>query len=244
MKELVAPMIPSHDPDLDPDGDLDSETRRTRKNGRGANIPDVVIRRLPIYARALQYLHAEGVEHLSSEELGTRIDVSAAQIRRDLAYFGDFGKQGKGYNVAFLLNQIKTILQLRHRRNIALVGVGDLGHALTRYDAFRQNGFCISAAFDHNPHKHGQRIGDLVIESMAALAHRLREDGIEIALLAVPAHAAQAVADTLIAGGIRAILNYAPTVVKVPKHVSIRHIDPVVALQSMTYYLPNDDGDG
>lgn len=234
-------MIPSHDSDLDPDFDPDSETHRTRKNGRGENIPDVVIRRLPIYARALQYLDTERVEHLSSEELGDRIDVSAAQIRRDLAYFGDFGKQGKGYNVAFLLDQIKTILQLQHQRNIALVGVGDLGHALTRYDAFRQNGFCISAAFDHNSRKHGQCIGDLVIEGMDNLAQRLHEDSIEIALLAVPAHAAQTVADTLIAGGIRAILNYAPTVVKVPKHVSIRHIDPVVALQSMTYYLPDSE---
>lgn len=234
-------MIPSHDPDLDPDLDPDSEAQRTRKNGRGENIPDVVIRRLPIYARALQYLHTEGVEHLSSEELGDRIDVSAAQIRRDLAYFGDFGKQGKGYNVAFLLDQVKTILQLQHTRNIVLVGVGDLGHALARYDAFRQNGFSITAVFDHNPRKQGQRVGRLVIEGMDALAGRLHDDGIEIALLAVPAHAAQAVADTLIAAGIRAILNYAPTVVKVPKHVSIRHIDPVVALQSMTYYLPDSE---
>ena len=241
MKEPTVTMIPSPDPEFDAELEADPEARRSRKTGRSANIPDVVIRRLPIYARALQHLSAEGVDHLSSEELGDRIDVSAAQIRRDLAYFGDFGKQGKGYNVVFLLDQIKTILQLQHTRNIALVGVGDLGHALARYDAFRQNGFCISAVFDHNPRKHGQHIGNLVIEGMDALARRLHDDHIEIALLAVPAHAAQAVADRLIAGGIRAILNYAPTVVKVPKHVSIRHIDPVVALQSMTYYLPDSE---
>src|SRR5579859_3596096 len=111
-----------------------------RKNSRGENIPDVVIRRLPIYARTLEYLLAERVIHVSSEELGDRIDVSAAQIRRDLAYFGDFGKQGKGYNVEFLLGQIKAILQLHHAWNIALVGVGDLGRALARYDGFSQSG--------------------------------------------------------------------------------------------------------
>jgi redox-sensing transcriptional repressor len=238
MSDPMVTNLTDHD-EFDHAPEAAGDERRARKAGRAA-IPDVVIRRLPIYARALQLLRAEGVDHLSSEDLGDRIDVSAAQIRRDLAYFGDFGKQGKGYNVEYLLDQIKTILHLQHPRNIALVGVGDLGHALARYDAFCKNGFCITAVFDHNPRKQGTRIGSLTVESMQEMPRRLREDNIEIALLAVPAHAAQGVADQLVAGGIRAILNYAPTVVKVPKHVSIRHIDPIVALQSMTYYLQDE----
>ncbi|HUS13940.1 MAG TPA: redox-sensing transcriptional repressor Rex [Chloroflexia bacterium] len=230
------------------DHDVDQEAepgepqpRRGGKARRGHTIPDVVIRRLPIYARALEHLHAEGIDHVSSEELGDRIDVSAAQIRRDLAYFGDFGKQGKGYGVEFLLAQIRGILQLQQDWNIAVVGLGDLGHALARYSGFRRSGFHIAALFDHNPRKAGQRVGDLTIQHMDALPAVVARDRIAIALLAVPASEAQDVADQLVQGGIRAILNYAPTVVKVPKHVSIRHIDPVVALQSMTYYLPNPD---
>ena len=167
--------------------------------------------------------------------------MSAAQIRRDLAYFGDFGKQGKGYAVEFLLDQIKSILQLQQVWDIALVGVGDLGRALLRYDDFRRNGFRIAALFDHSPRKHGQHRGDLTIQGMEALPTVLPAAGIRIALIAVPADAAQAVADALVAAGVQAILNYAPTVVKVPRHVRIRNIDPVVALQSMTFYLPLPD---
>ena len=231
----VHSMPDSREIDQEP-GLAGDQPRRLHKAGRD-EIPDVVIRRLPIYARALERLREESAGHVSSEELGARIDVSAAQIRRDLAYFGDFGKQGKGYHVEFLLDQIRAILQLHRTWNIALVGVGDLGRALVRYDGFRRNGFCITALFDHNPRKREQRIGDLVVEGMDALPEVLAREGIEIALIAVPAAAAQEVADHLVQAGIRAILNYAPTVVKAPRHVSIRHIDPVVALQSMTYYL-------
>ena len=232
----------NEDQDLELDPQLEGDRRpRGRKNGRGENIPDVVIRRLPIYARTLEYLLAGGMVHVSSEELGDRIEVSAAQIRRDLAYFGDFGKQGKGYNVEFLLNQIKAILQLQHDWNVALVGVGDLGRALARYDGFARSGFRVAALFDHSARKQGQRVGPLVIQSMDALPAVVRELDIAIALIAVPAAAAQEVADLLVENGVRAILNYAPTVVKVPRHVSIRHIDPVVALQSMTYYLSSTD---
>ncbi len=235
-----------HDSDLEPQLEGDQTERSRGKGakplaGRGLGIPDVVIRRLPIYARTLQYLVRAGLEHVSSEELGDRIDVSAAQIRRDLAYFGDFGKQGKGYHVEYLLRQIKAILQLQQTWNIALVGVGDLGRALMRYDEFQRNGFHIAALFDHSSRKHGQRVAALVVQPMEALGPVLRKEKIAIALLAVPAPAAQEVADQLVEHGVQAILNYAPTVVKVPPQVCIRHIDPVVALQSMTYYLPVPD---
>ena len=111
----------------------------------------MVVRRLPIYARTLDHLLQEGVTHVSSNELGERIGISAAQIRRDLAYFGDFGKQGKGYNVQFLLSQMKDILRLQQDWNMAVVGMGHLGRALARYEGFRQGGFCITALFDHDP---------------------------------------------------------------------------------------------
>jgi len=232
----------NEDQDLELDPQLEGDRRpRGRKNGRGENIPDVVIRRLPIYARTLEYLLAEGMVHVSSEELGDRIEVSAAQIRRDLAYFGDFGKQGKGYNVQFLLTQMKDILRLQTDWNMAVVGLGHLGRALARYEGFRQGGFCITALFDHDPSKTGQRVGDLPIHPMSDLPRLLAEHEIQVALLAVPPAAAQEVADQLVAAGVRAILNYAPTVVKVPPHVRIRHIDPVVALQSMTYYLEPEE---
>lgn len=232
------------DSELTTDYDLDLPDRgdppgeRSRKNGEPR---DVVVRRLPIYARTLDHLLQEGVTHVSSNELGERIGISAAQIRRDLAYFGDFGKQGKGYNVQFLLSQMKDILRLQHDWNVAVVGMGHLGRALAHYESFRQGGFCITALFDHDPEKKGHRVGNLPIHPMSDLPGLLAEHHIQVALVAVPPSAAQEVTDQLVAAGVRAILNYAPTVVKVPPHVRIRHIDPVVALQSMTYYLEPEE---
>src|SRR5262245_1598503 len=120
-----------------------------RLNLNGSGIPDIVIKRLPIYARSLQYLMQEGVETVSSGELGARLGVSAAQIRRDLSYFGEFGKQGKGYNVDYLLEQISSILRLDREWPVALVGLGHLGRALLHYENLSQQGFCIKALFDH-----------------------------------------------------------------------------------------------
>src|SRR5687768_18407129 len=132
----------------------------------GDAIPDIVIRRLPIYARSLQHLRHEGVETVSSGDLGARLGVSAAQIRRDLSYFGEFGKQGKGYKVDFLLEQINQILGLNRDWDMALVGLGHLGRALLHYDELRDNGFCINALFDHNPDKVGQKVGDMPIHDI------------------------------------------------------------------------------
>jgi redox-sensing transcriptional repressor len=203
-------------------------------------IPDIVIRRLPIYARSLKYLSGEGVETVSSGDLGTRLGVSAAQIRRDLSYFGEFGKQGKGYNVQYLLGQVNRILQLDRPWPMVLVGLGHLGRALLHYEGLTEQGFEIHALFDHNPEKVGQRIGDLEIHPMDELRGVLKREGIKMAIMAVPARGAQEAADALVAAGVGAILNYAPIIVQVPPHVRIRHIDPVVALQSMTYYLQDD----
>jgi len=206
------------------------------------DIPDIVIRRLPIYARSLHYLDEAGVETVSSGELGLRLGVSAAQIRRDLSYFGEFGKQGKGYNVAYLLEQVNGILQLDRDWPVALVGLGHLGRALLHYEGLTEHGFQINALFDHNPDKVGQKIGDLTIQSMSVLKAALARRKIKMAIMAVPASGAQDAADALVAAGVGAILNYAPIIVQVPPSVKIRHIDPVVALQSMTYYIEDSRG--
>ena len=203
-------------------------------------IPDIVIRRLPIYARSLKYLESEGVDTVSSGELGTRLGVSAAQIRRDLSYFGEFGKQGKGYNVRYLLRQVSRILKLDRPWPVVLVGLGHLGRALLHYEGLSEQGFEIHALFDHNPEKVGQRVGDLVIQPMDELREVLKREGIVMAIMAVPARGAQEAADALVDAGVGAILNYAPIIVQVPHHIRIRHIDPVIALQSMTYYLQDD----
>src|SRR5438105_4553313 len=214
-----------------------------RLNVSAEEIPDIVIKRLPIYARSLQYLAHEGVETVSSGELGARLGASAAQIRRDLSYFGEFGKQGKGYNVDYLLEQISGILRLDRDWPMALVGLGHLGRALLHYESLREKGFCINALFDHNPVKIGQKIGDLPVHGMGDLPTVLKEQNIRMAIMAVPARGAQEAADALVAAGVRAILNYAPIIVQVPPYVKIRHIDPVVALQSMTFYIEDDEGD-
>jgi redox-sensing transcriptional repressor len=228
---------------IDEFSDSDSDPSASTEGQFDASeaIPDIVIRRLPVYARSLQHMLDEGAETVSSSDLGARLGVSAAQIRRDLSYFGEFGKQGKGYKVDFLLEQINQILGLNREWDMALVGLGHLGRALLHYDELRDNGFCISALFDHNPDKVGQKVGDMRIHNISDLAQVLAEHKIKIAIIAVPAAGAQEVADALVAAGVGAILNYAPITVQVPSHVRIRHIDPVVALQSMTYYLGNSE---
>ncbi|MGC8826004.1 MAG: redox-sensing transcriptional repressor Rex, partial [Anaerolineae bacterium] len=170
-------------------------------------------------------------------ELAQRLGISSAQIRKDLSFFGEFGKQGTGYNVEFLRNKIKEILNLTRIWDVALVGAGDLGHALVHYGGFLGQGFRISLVFDNNPQKIGQEIAGLVIQPASRMKELIRQQGIQIAIIAVPASAAQKVTDELVAAGVRAILNYAPITLKVPPDVHVQYIDPVTRLQHMTYYL-------
>jgi redox-sensing transcriptional repressor len=200
-------------------------------------IPEVVIERLPVYARALNHLLSNGQEVVSSQELGTRLGVTPAQIRKDLSYFGRFGKQGRGYNVRRLLEELRQILGLERQWDLVLVGVGRLGRAILSYGGFAPQGFRIVDAFDSDPKAVGHRVGPLLIKDVAVLAESLREHAVDIGIVATPAEAAQAVIDTLVENGVKSILNYAPTAARVPAGVHIRHIDPVLALQSMTYYL-------
>ena len=203
-------------------------------------IPEVVISRLPVYARALDRLAADGREVVSSQELGQRLGVTPAQIRKDLSYFGRFGKQGRGYNVRQLLDELRTILGLDQPWRLALIGVGRLGQAILSYGGFAPEGFRFVGAYDSNPRVVDTEIGGLTVRDVAHLEQHLSEDPADVGIVAVPAAGAQAVIDTLVKCGIRAILNYAPIAVRVPADVSVRQIDPVLALQSMTYYLKAD----
>ena len=200
-------------------------------------IPDIVIGRLPLYLRALNFLSAEGREITSSQELGDRLGISSAQIRKDLSHFGEFGKQGTGYDIDYLRQQLRDILRVDHLWDVVLVGAGDLGHALARYAGFAGRGFNITAVFDSDPAKIGQTLGNLVIQDVVHLSETVRTQGIKIAVIAVPVTAAQEVARALVDAGIKAILNYAPITLTVPSGIKVQHIDPVVHLQRMTYYL-------
>jgi len=201
------------------------------------HVPDIVIGRLPLYLRALEHLLREGREITSSQELGERLGYSAAQIRKDLSFFGEFGKQGSGYRIAYLAQELRRILKVDREWSVVLVGFGDLGHALVRYAGFKPKGFSIAAAFDNNPAKIGQKVGDIVVQDSRHIADEIKRIGAEIAIIATPADQGQQVADTLIEAGIRAIVNYAPISIKVPQGIRVQYVDPAVQLQRLTYYL-------
>lgn len=203
-------------------------------------VPKIVIHRLPFYLRALELMAEQNQLVTSSQELGERLGISSAQIRKDLSHFGEFGKQGTGYEVDYLRQQLRRILQVDRMWDMAVVGAGDLGHALAHYGGFRDRNFCVRALFDIDPKKIGSKVGKIEVEDQATMVGRLKEMGIRIAIIAVPARSAQRVADMLVEAGVAAILNYAPITLNVPDEVCIEYIDPVIALQSMTYYIERD----
>lgn len=200
-------------------------------------IPDIVIRRLPIYIRTLKALADGGIASVSSEELADLIGVTAAQIRRDLSYFGKFGKQGKGYDTRFLATTISRILRLDRQWPVALVGLGNLGRAIANYRGFTPSSFSIVALFDRNPRNIGHVVNDMEILSDVHLSDTIARERIKIGIIATPRTYAQEIADQMVQGEVEAILNYAPVILKVPDYVTVREIDPVSALQSMTYYV-------
>jgi redox-sensing transcriptional repressor len=200
-------------------------------------IPDIIIGRLPIYLRALQRMAEEGTQTTSSQELGERVGISAAQIRKDISQFGEFGKQGTGYSIPFLIDKLREILKVERVWDVALVGAGDIGHALARYQGFVNRGFHIAMVFDNDADKIGNHAGSFVIQDTAGMVEAVRAAGIKVAMLSVPASAAQEVADKLIQAGVKAILNYAPISLTVPQGVYVQHTDPATHLQRMTYYL-------
>ncbi|MBI5950147.1 MAG: redox-sensing transcriptional repressor Rex [Chloroflexi bacterium] len=200
-------------------------------------IPDIIITRLPVYLRALQRMADNGIKTTSSQELGESVGISAAQIRKDISQFGEFGKQGTGYSIPYLLDKLREILKVDRLWDVIIVGAGDMGHALARYQGFVDRGFNVTMIFDNDKSKIGHKIGDLTVEDIADMIERVKASGIKIAMLTIPAKVAQETTDTLVKAGVKAILNYAPISLNVPEDVKVQYIDPATHLQKMTYYL-------
>ena len=203
-------------------------------------VPEVVISRLPQYVRILNRLLDDGTQWVSSQQLGEKLQVTPAQIRKDLSYFGRFGKQGRGYSVRDLLDGLRQILGINSYWSVAVVGVGRLGRAILSYPGFNPDGFHLVAAFDLNTKVVGEIVGGLMVRSMDELDQVVGKEKISIAIVAVPVENTQNVVDQLVACGVRAILNYAPITPQVREGIRIRNIDPVLSLQSMTYYINED----
>jgi redox-sensing transcriptional repressor len=179
----------------------------------------------------------EGQQVTSSQELGQVLGVSAAQIRKDLSQFGEFGKQGTGYNIAFLSEQLRRILNLNQVWEMVIIGAGHVGSALAHYQGFRDRGFQVTMIFDTSDEKIGEEIGGLIVQDMANMIAIIQEANLQVAMLAVPADSAQDVTDMLVEAGIVAILNYAPIQLNVPENVRVEYIDPAIHLQKMSYYF-------
>ncbi|MCM3040108.1 redox-sensing transcriptional repressor Rex [Paenibacillus motobuensis] len=204
---------------------------------KSEKISDAVVRRLPVYLRFLNELSHREVLTVSSQELGQKLDLNPAQIRKDLAYFGDFGRKGIGYDVSYLIEKIRQILNLDQQINVALVGAGNLGQALSNYNTYVKDNMRIIAVFDANPDKIGKKIKDITIQPIEDLEQTVRDKHIQIGIITVPDVEAQRVADQLVAAGIGAILNFAPTIIKVPSDVRIHAADFTTDLISLAYYL-------
>ena len=202
-----------------------------------SSIPEVVVERLPVYIQKLNQLVREGRESVSSQEMAEHLGVTSAQFRKDLSIFGGFGKQGTGYNVINLLESLRSILNLNQVWEVVLVGVGHLGQALLSYQGFSQKGFEIVMAFDSNPKVIGKTFAGIEVLDVIGMRNHICPRGIPIAILTVTAANAQEMADQLIRCGVKAILNYAPVTLKVPDGVRLANIDPVLSLQTITFYL-------
>ena len=201
------------------------------------NVPDIIVSRLPVYLRALQFMASNGSSTTSSQELGEKVGISAAQIRKDLSQFGEFGKQGTGYHIPFLIDRLCQILKVEQVWDVVLVGMGELGHAILRYQGFVNRGFRIVACYDSDPAKIGTQVAQFKIENANDLVGNLKGTGIKMAMLTVPASVAQNVTDKLVEAGIKGILNYAPVSLSVPSGVRVQYIDPIIGLQRMAYYV-------
>lgn len=216
---------------------------------RRNRIPDVVIRRLPLYLRALEDFDARDKAIVSSQELGDAAGLTPAQVRKDLTFFGEFGKQGIGYDVKFLKSQLREILRLNHEIGIALVGAGHLGQAIIRFNADQHSKTMsgkrplgggdrlrIVAAFDVDPDKVGDTIAGVPVFHISQLEEKIKELRISIAIITVPGDVAQEVVDVCVAAGVKAILNFAPVKLVVPEDVRLHNADLSLELQSLAYY--------
>ncbi len=200
-------------------------------------IPEIIVGRLPVYLQALEHLLNQGMLTTSSQELGEIIGISAAQIRKDLSQFGEFGKQGKGYSIPYLVEQLRAILKVDRVWDMVVIGAGNLGHAIAHYQGFINHGFRVAMIFDNDPERIGTQVSNINVQDTTDMIPLIQKAGIKVAMLTVPATAAQLVTDDLVKAGIKSILNYAPITLSVPQDVHVQYVDPVIYLQKMTYYL-------
>ena len=205
-------------------------------------VPELTINRLSVYLRCLNTLDAAGVKTISSKALAEQFHLNAAQIRKDLAYFGAFGMRGVGYTVKELRRHLRQILGLDRRVRVAVIGAGNLGLALADYPGFRQEGFSIVALFDTERGKIGQKsrtgVRILNIDDLLRVA---KKETIDIAVVAVPAEAAQAVVNEAVSAGIKAILNFSPGTLRTPADVKLKHVDLTVSLESLSFFLAREE---
>jgi redox-sensing transcriptional repressor len=210
----------------------------------GEQVSDLTANRLSVYLRSLNVLDAAGVKTISSKALADQFHLNAAQIRKDLAYFGEFGVRGVGYYVKELKRHLRMILGLDRTVRVSILGAGNLGLALADYPGFRQEGFAIVALFDAERSKVGRRSrGGVRIYSIAEFRKVVRRENIDIAVIAVPAESAQGVVNLAVSAGIRAILNFSPGALTVPPAVKLRNVDLTVSLESLSFFLAREDAD-
>ena len=202
-------------------------------------IAESTVRRLSLYLRFLEEFEEQGMETISSEALASRGGTTSAQVRKDLSFFGSFGKRGLGYSVAELLGKLREILGLGRRYRVAMVGVGKIGSALVQYRGFRQRGFDIVAIFDTDPAKIGNPWNGLIVQDVADLETELSRQPVDIGVIVTPAEAAQAVADRLVRYGLKAILNFAPIQLVVPDDVVVKTVNLALELETLSYALSN-----
>jgi redox-sensing transcriptional repressor len=200
------------------------------------SVPEATVARLAIYLRVLTMLAEQGVVTVSSEELAAAAGVNSANLRKDLSHLGSYGTRGVGYEVALLVERIEGTLGLTRRRAVALIGIGNLGHALAGYGGFATRGFHIAALLDADPARVGERIAGLTVRHVDDLPDVVREHDVAIGVIATPAQAAQEVCDKLVACGVTSILNFAPTVLVVPDGVDVRKVDLAIELQILSFH--------
>jgi redox-sensing transcriptional repressor len=200
-------------------------------------IPPAVVKRLSLYSRVLTDLEMSNIEKVSSQELAEYLGLNSAQVRKDLAYFGQFGVPGFGYYVSDLRSNLKRILRTDREVRVALVGVGNLGTALVAYGGFARQGFKILMAFDADRRKVGSMRGNIEVHHIDDLESRLAETPIDIAVLAVPAEACQGIADRLVQAGVTGLLNFVPKRLALPSHIKVHYVDLAIEMESLSYYL-------
>lgn len=204
---------------------------------KAIKIPEATVTRLSIYSRFLKRLDKKGVATISSGEIAEGVGVSPAQVRKDLAYFGEFGTRGVGYNVKDLIHYTVKILGLTEPWNLIMVGAGNMGSALVTYKEFKDRGFNIVAVFENDLTKIGKRIADVEVLPMEKMGEVIKEHNVRIGIIAVPAKAAQEVADQYVELGLEGILNFAPVSLNVPPHIEVRNVDLSVKLEILTFNL-------